>query len=125
MSLVENTVRKNAVPPQLVGLGFKPGQSGNPAGRPKGSRNKITEAYLAAMHADFVEHGVSVIEKVRERKPEIYLQCIAALVPKQTEKIESPFVDLTDEELNQLEKFLKASRAKSVPPIIDAEKDKS
>jgi len=29
---------------------YKPGQSGNPNGRPKGSRNKLGEAFIAALH---------------------------------------------------------------------------
>jgi len=42
---------------------FKPGQSGNPAGRPKGSRNKVSEKLLEALAIDFDDHGKQVIEK--------------------------------------------------------------
>lgn len=35
---------------------FKPGQSGNPKGREKGSRNKLGEAFLEAMHDDSGSH---------------------------------------------------------------------
>ena len=39
LGTAENTARK-----QQIGLRFEPGQSGNPSGRPKGSRNKATLA---------------------------------------------------------------------------------
>jgi len=61
---------------------FKPGQSGNPAGRKKGSRNKITKQYLDALAADFREHGESVIERLRESHPDVYLRLVAQLLPK-------------------------------------------
>lgn len=38
---------KNSVPPPLVPFCFKPGQSGNPSGRPK--RKPLTEAYAAIL----------------------------------------------------------------------------
>jgi Family of unknown function (DUF5681) len=44
---------------------WKPGQSGNPAGRPKGARNKLSEDFLNAFAQDFEQHGAAVIEKVR------------------------------------------------------------
>ena len=42
---------------QLKKYAFKPGQSGNPAGRPKGSRNKLAETFLADVYAEW-EIGV-------------------------------------------------------------------
>jgi Family of unknown function (DUF5681) len=37
---------------------FKPGQSGNPAGRPLGSRNKLSEAFLADFYQVWQERGI-------------------------------------------------------------------
>ena len=36
---------------------FKPGQSGNPKGRPKGARNRLGTQFLEALEADFKQHG--------------------------------------------------------------------
>ena len=61
---------------------FKPGQSGNPAGRKKGSRNKITKQYLDALAADFKEYGEAVIKLLRESHPDVYVRLVAQLLPR-------------------------------------------
>ena len=53
---------------------FKPGQSGNPKGRPKGARNRLGTQFLEALEADFNRHGAQAIALVREKKPEVYMQ---------------------------------------------------
>ena len=77
---------------------FKPGQSGNPAGRPKGARSKLGEAFIAALHDDFMENGVAAIKTVRSEKPDQYLKVVASLLPKEI-KIET-VSELTDEQLD-------------------------
>jgi hypothetical protein len=49
---------------------FKPGESGNPKGRPKGARNRLGTKFLEALEADFNKHGAQAIEQVRQKKPE-------------------------------------------------------
>jgi hypothetical protein len=61
---------------------FKPGQSGNPNGRPKGARSKLGEAFLEALHSDFQKHGVEAIRKVRADRPHEYLKVVASILPK-------------------------------------------
>ena len=60
---------------------FKPGNPGGP-GRPKGSRSKLSEAFLKALADDFEINGLITVEKVREDKPDAYLNIIGKLMPK-------------------------------------------
>jgi Family of unknown function (DUF5681) len=62
---------------------FKPGQSGNPKGRPKGARNRLGTQVLEALEADFNQHGPQAIAQVREKKPEVYMRVVADLLPKE------------------------------------------
>lgn len=62
---------------------FKPGQVANPEGRPKGSRNKLGEAFVADLYEDWKHHGVEAIVKVRDDKPDAYLKVIASILPKE------------------------------------------
>lgn len=81
---------------------FKPGQSGNPAGRPKGARNKLGEAFVQALHDSFQLHGPETIETVRTERPHEYLKVVASLLPKQIEVKEAAFDGVSDEELAAL-----------------------
>jgi len=96
---------------------FKPGNPGGP-GRPIGSRTKLNELALALLHEDFVKHGAEVIKRVRERKPEVYLASVVSLLPKQSQiEKRSPFDDLTDAELDQLEEYIAGMRAKTIAQL--------
>lgn len=79
----------------------------NGGGRPKGSRNKLGEAFVAALHDDFEKHGVETIAKVRDTDPVAYVKVVASLLPKEI-KIEA-VNDLSDEQLDQRIKQLAAA----------------
>ncbi len=62
---------------------WKKGEVPNPAGRPKGSRHRLSEKFILALHDDFERHGTAVVEAVRNESPGEYLRIIASIVPKQ------------------------------------------
>src|ERR1700719_4521540 len=59
---------------------FLTGNSGG--GRPKGSRNKISETFLETIAKDFIDHGAEAIIRLREEDPACYLRLIAWLIPR-------------------------------------------
>ena len=88
--MADNTAGEQ--PEHLKPHSFKPGQSGNPAGRPKGARNKLTESFLDTLLADFTKAaaedaslGALAIEKMRLEKPNEYAKMIASLLAKEVD----------------------------------------
>lgn len=78
---------------------FQPGQIANPAGRPKGSRNRLGEDFVKALADDFEKHGPQAITKVRADRPQDYLKVIASLLPKQAEITVNEYEQLNDAQL--------------------------
>lgn len=61
---------------------FKPGTSGNPAGRPKGSRQKLGEDFIADLHEAWRAKGKAAIDVVVSERPHEFLKVVAGLLPK-------------------------------------------
>ena len=78
---------------------IKPGSTSlNPAGRPKGSRNKLGEAFVSDLYRDWQEHGLQVLEDARKAKPADYLKVVASILPKD---IKVSLETMSDGELNR------------------------
>jgi Family of unknown function (DUF5681) len=91
---------------------WQPGQSGNPAGRTRGSRNALSEEVICALLRDFRKHGEKAVAKVRRDQPGVWLKVIAMLIPRE-HKIQhsNPLKDLTDEQLASMIEFIETSLA--------------
>ena len=96
-----------------------------PAGRLRGSRNRLSEEVICALLRDFREHGQKAIAKVRQTQPAAYLKICALLVPKEMKLEHSGGVkDLTDEELEQAIAAIKAmlaAQAGETAKVIEGE----
>ena len=61
---------------------WKPGQSGNPAGRPVSSRQKISERLLADLAGIWEEHGKDVLTKLAVSDPGKLATIAYGLLPR-------------------------------------------
>jgi hypothetical protein len=75
------------------------GQSGNPAGRKVGSRNKLAQDFIDKVYEDWQAHGAKAIIAMREQSPSKYCALIAALIPHHFKVEHEHSVLLSEEEL--------------------------
>lgn len=78
MSNAEHTAPKQRV----IGTPFKPGVSGNPNGRPKGGRNRLSEQFLSDLHDSWAEIGAIALRRAADEDPVGYVRIVASLMPK-------------------------------------------
>ena len=64
---------------------WKPGQSGNPNGRPPGARSQFSEAFLRDLRDGWQKHGKEVIDKVAKLEPTAFFATAARIIPKDVE----------------------------------------
>jgi hypothetical protein len=97
---------KDKYPPQrLAGLmpAWKSGESGNPAGRAIGSRNKLSEAFIAAVGEAWERHGAACLEWLAANDKPTFVHVALALIPKQAkldvEQVQKPIYLISDRPL--------------------------
>lgn len=77
-------------------LKWKPGQSGNPAGRPKGARSRLSEDFFKVLAEDFAEHGIKAIVDMREERPGDYAKMVASLQTKEMSGPDGDAIPITE-----------------------------
>jgi uncharacterized protein DUF5681 len=89
---------------------WKPGQSGNPAGRPIGSRNRFSEDFYAALQQEWELRGADVLEIVRKYRPDVYVMAVASLCREVPPK-EISQNEVSDEQLREVIEAYRNSQA--------------
>jgi hypothetical protein len=102
---------------------FLTGNTGG--GRPKGSRNKLGEAFVQALADDFSEHDVVAVERVRQSDPSTYTKIIGNTLPREvlqlalSVKATANFAEMEDAE-GFFEAFAYArQKIGALRPVID------
>src|SRR5262249_57383401 len=59
------------------------GQSGNPAGRPKGSKHKLQTSFWNDSHRVWKDSGADALRRVARDDPSTFVRVCASLMPKE------------------------------------------
>ena len=91
---------------------WQQGQSGNTAGRLRGSRNRLSEEVICALLRDFRQHGQKAVARVRQTQPAAYLKILALLIPREHKVEHSNLLkELSDEQLEATIEYIETSLA--------------
>jgi hypothetical protein len=89
-----------------IGKPFELGRA-KTGGRRKGSRNKISEAFLKDLAAEWEISGPAALKVMAKEDPSGFVKVTAALLPKEFEITQTALMEIPDEELYELRDELK------------------
>src|SRR3974390_3389495 len=100
---------------------YKPGQSGNPKGRPKGSRNKLSEEFFRDLCDAWQAFGEPALMTAALTHPLEFVRVVAQLMPKD---VEATATNIRVERMStsELEALIERYRDVARDPL-EAEKD--
>ena len=101
---------------------FRPGNNANPAGRPRGAKNKLHRSFIEALTKDFEENGDKAIRQCRVTQPGKYLALIASTLPREFFFEHNTVGQLSDDELDRMIEMLRgrvqAERITAQTPLM-------
>ena len=83
---------------------FRTGHAGGP-GRPKGSKNKLSEDFLKDVHTVWIDHGLQALMAMCQDKPADFCRMVAGLMPKDVLlkfKDNRPVIEYSTQELLEI-----------------------
>ena len=80
---------------------FIQGSTGNKSGRPKGSRNKLSEVFFDDLYTAWMTHGQNAMDIVARKEPSVFLKVVGTLMPKEL-AVKAQLAELSDDELTEL-----------------------
>ena len=90
---------QNRLPEHLEAYKFKPGQSGNPGGRQRGVRHRLSYDFLIDLHKEWQAHGADAITRMRLASPGNFVRTVASILPRNFNVTVNDYGELSDTEL--------------------------
>ncbi len=117
VTMAENTTRKQRGKP------FKPGKSGNPAGKPPGARHKATMMAQALFDGECEVLTRKIIELAKDGDLQALKVCVDRLCPPMKAQAAPVQVDLPETEsiTDMASAFIKAAADGLLPPDVAAQ----
>ena len=81
---------------------FKPSQSGNPRGRPPGSRNKLTEDFFRDLCDAWQAFGKPALMTAAWTHPVEFVRVVASLIPRELEATATVTERMSDAQLEAI-----------------------
>jgi hypothetical protein len=103
---------------------FRAGVSGNPNGRPRGSRNKLGEQFISDLQAEWEKSGATALERMAKNDPSAFVKTVASILPREVDATLNIDVDMLVEARTFAQNFRMARQyigADEEPPMIELE----
>jgi hypothetical protein len=85
---------------------WQPGQSGNPAGRPKGAKSEFTEQFWRDIRDAWAAGGADAIRRMMRDMPDKFVVVAASKIPQEVETTTTTYVIVAPEASTSTQEWL-------------------